>query len=123
MISPWIDLSCTNESYITNAKSDPVLTKKLSQDFAALYIGDHFITEVNPIERMYGQFPPTLIMVGSDEILIDDSKSIYNKIISQQVKVKLSIYENQTHVWILKNIHTEESKRAIKEIQNFILPD
>jgi len=123
LISPWIDLSCTNESYFTNANSDPVLTKKLSQDFAALYIGDHDLSEVNPIDKMFGQFPPTLIIVGSGEILIDDSKTIYNKIMSQQVKVKLSVYKNQSHVWLLKNIDTEESKQAIKEIRNFITSD
>jgi epsilon-lactone hydrolase len=120
LISPWIDLSCTNESYITNANSDPVLTKKLNQDLAYLYIGDYDLSEVNPIEKMFGQFPPTLTIVGSGEILIDDSKAIYNKIISQQPKTKLSIYNNQTHVWILKNIHTEESQRTIKEIDDFI---
>jgi acetyl esterase/lipase len=123
LISPWVDLSCTNDSYITNANSDPVLTKKLSQDCASLYIGDYDLSEVNPVETMFGQFPPTLILVGSGEILIDDSKSIYKKIMSQQVKAKLSIYDKQNHVWILKNIHTEESKRAIKEIQEFIIPD
>ena len=123
LFSPQVDLSCTNDSFVTNAKSDPVLTKKFVQDFSALYINGSDLSEVNPIKTMFGLFPPTLILVGSGEILLDDSKSIYKKIISQQVNAKLSIYENQTHVWILKNIHTEESKQAIKEMQDFISQD
>jgi acetyl esterase/lipase len=81
------------------------------------------LSEVNPIETMFGKFPPTLILVGSGEILIDDSKSIYKKIISQQDKTKLSIYDKQNHVWILKNIHTKESKQTMEEIKDFIIPD
>ena len=121
LFSPQVNLTCTNESYIANAQNDPVLTKKLVQDFSNLYVGKYKLTEANPIERMFGQFPPTLILVGKREILLDDSKSLYKKLVSQQVKTKLSIYENQNHVWILKNINnTEASKKAIKEIYDFI---
>ncbi len=123
LLSPQVDLTCTNESFITNAQSDPVLTKKLVQDFSNLYVGEYKLKEANPIETMFGQFPPTLILVGSGEILLDDSKSIYKKLVSQQVKTKLSIYENQNHVWILKNINTEASKKTIKEIYDFIWLD
>jgi len=63
--------------------------------------------------------PPTLVLVGSGEILSDDSKSIYNKIARQQTKTKLSIYDKQNHIWMLENIHTEASKTAMKEIQEF----
>jgi len=123
LISPLVDLSCTNDSYVTNAQSDPVLTKKFVQDSSSFYIGGYNLSEVNPIETMFGHFPSTLILVGSGEILLDDSKLIYKKIISQQVKAKLSIYDNQTHVWILTNIQTEESKQAIREIKDFITLD
>jgi len=32
LISPQVDLSFTNESFVTNAQSDPVLIKKFVQD-------------------------------------------------------------------------------------------
>ncbi|MGE5106498.1 MAG: alpha/beta hydrolase [Sphingobacteriales bacterium] len=120
MLSPWIDLACTNKSLIVNANLDPILTKEQLQNFVSLYINDKNLSEANPIETMYGPFPPTLIVVGSGEILLDDSKSVYTKIASQQAKVKLSIYDKQNHVWMLENIHTEASKKAIREIQEFI---
>nr|WP_294861086.1 alpha/beta hydrolase [uncultured Fluviicola sp.] len=123
LLSPQVDLSCSNESFITNAKSDPVLTQKFVQEYSNLYIGDSKLAEANPIETMFGQFPPTLILVGSGEVLLDDSRSIYQKLIRQQVNAKLSIYDNQHHVWMLKDIHTAASKRAIKEIYDFIWPD
>jgi epsilon-lactone hydrolase len=120
MLSPWIDLSCSNDSILANKDLDHILTKKALQDYASMYVDDHTLSEANPIENIYGKFPPTLILVSSGEILLDDSKSIYNKIASQQEKTKLSLYDNQQHVWILADIHAEASKKAIREIKEFI---
>lgn len=120
LLSPWIDLSCSNTSLLINAYFDPILTKKGLEYYASLYVKEHNLSEVNPIENISGPFPPTLILVGSREILLDDSKSIYYKLLGFQNKVKLSIYDNQNHVWMLENIHTEESKKTLKEIKWFI---
>lgn len=120
MLSPWIDLTCTKESIAVNADLDPIITKEELQEYVSLYVNGANLSDANPIETMYGQFPPTLILVGSGEILLDDSKSIYNKIASQQTKAKLSVYDKQNHVWMFENIHTEASKTAMKEIQEFI---
>ncbi len=120
MLSPWIDLACRNNSLIKNKDQDPVLTKQSLQNYTSMYIGNANLFDANPIETINEIFPPTLILVGSGEILLDDSKSIYNKIAGFQGEVKLTIYENQNHVWVLENIHLEESKKAIKEIKEFI---
>lgn len=120
MLSPWIDLRCSSNSITTNAATDPILTKEELQTDTLLYLGTGKLSEANPIETMFGDFPPTLILVGSGEILLDDSKLIYEKIAEKQPKTKLSIYDKQTHVWPLDNIHTTSSKKAIEEINNFI---
>jgi len=120
MLSPWVDLTCSNESFSINAPLDPVLTKKALQNYTSLYVNENNLSDANPIETLCGQFPPTLILVGSGEILLGDSKAIYDKIVSQQAKVKLSIYDKQNHVWMLDDIHTEASKKALREIKEFI---
>lgn len=120
LLSPWVDLSCTNESMLTNKDSDPILTQKALQDYASMYVDGNSLPEANPVENMHGKFPPTLILVGSTEILLDDSRSIYNKIAGQQEKTTLRIHDQQNHVWMLADIHSEESKRSLKEIREFI---
>lgn len=120
MLSPWIDLTCTNQSLTTNAAIDPIITKVQLEKFVSLYVNEKPVSVANPIETMYGAVPPTLIIVGSNEILLDDSKVIYSKISRQQTKVELSIYEGQNHVWMLEDINAEASKKALKEIQEFI---
>lgn len=120
LLSPWIDLACVNNSLIKNKDKDPVLTEQVLKNYALMYIGNANLSDANPAETVNEIFPPTLILVGSGEILLDDSKSIYNKIIGFQEKVELTIYENQNHVWMLETIHSKESKKAIKEIKEFI---
>ena len=120
VISPWVDLTCSNKSLVENAGRDPILTKKGLEDYASLYVNGGDLNEANPIENMKGPFPPTLILVGSDEILLDDSRAVYNKIADKQPKVKLSIYDKQPHVWILEDISTTEAKNTLREISEFI---
>ncbi|MDP4264944.1 MAG: alpha/beta hydrolase [Bacteroidota bacterium] len=120
MLSPWIDLNASNNSITSNAAIDPILTKEQLQLYTSLYLGSSKVSAANPIEIMAGNFPPTLILVGSREILVDDSKMAYSKISEKQPLTKLKVYDNQTHVWLLDDIQTEASKNAIKEIRNFI---
>ena len=120
MFSPWIDLTCSNESLTKNADNDPILTKKALLNYASLYASNDYLSDANPIEAKFEKYPPTLILVGSGEILLDDSKSIYNKIACVQEKVKFSIYDNLNHVWMLENIHTKESEKTLSEIKDFI---
>jgi epsilon-lactone hydrolase len=120
MLSPWIDLSLNNKSIIENADVDPILSKEQLEKFTALYLGNTKLSEANPIETIFEDFPPTLILLGSSEILLDDSKIAYATITEKQPNTKIKIYENQTHVWLLDYIDSEPSKNAIEEINNFI---
>lgn len=122
MISPWADLTCSHASHQYNAELDFVFGGKkiLLQGMASLYAAGNNTKEVSPIETILGTFPPTLILVGSTEVLLDDSKVVYEKVKSQQAHTKLSIYENQKHVWPFEDIYTDESQKALAEIQKFI---
>jgi epsilon-lactone hydrolase len=120
MLSPWVDLSCSSYSIINNADIDPILTDQQLQYYTSLYIGKTKLSVANPKETLFGDFPPTFILVGSNEILLDDSQKLYLKIIERQPLTKLSIYENQNHVWLLDNIKKESSQKAFTEIKNFI---
>ena len=124
MISPWVDLRNNGDSITKNKDIDPILTKESLDFFASLYIGNNKLSEANPIEALFGIFPPTLILVGSNEILLDDSRTMFSKIAAKQPLTKLSIYENQTHgLGLLDNIQNESSKRALEEIKEFMTID
>jgi epsilon-lactone hydrolase len=120
MLSPWIDLRNNSNSIVENAEIDTVLSKWSLDNYTRLYLNGTTLAESNPIENLFGQFPPTLILVGSSEILLDDSVLAYSTISENQPKTKLKIYDDVSHVWLLDNIKTEASKNAIEEMSKFI---
>jgi monoterpene epsilon-lactone hydrolase len=58
--------------------------------------------------------------LDTDEVLNDDSRNFYNYIKTIQPKSKLKEYAGQKHVWPVSNINSQESKEAIKDINQFI---
>ena len=120
VLSPWIDLRNNSDSMTTNKTIDPILSKEALDVFTSFYIDKNKLSEVNPIETLFGPFPPTLILVGTNEVLLDDSKMLYTKIVAEQPLTELTIYENETHVWLSHDVQSESSKKAIEQIQRFI---
>ena len=121
MISPWVDVRNNSHSITANSAIDPVLTKEILDFFASLYTGNNKLSAMNPIDTLFGAFPPTLILVGSNEILLDDSRMVFSKIAASQPVTQLTIYEDQAHVWLMADIHSKSSKKAINEIKNFMV--
>ena len=120
LISPWVDLECDNPSMEENARLDRSINKGMLQMFARAYTGSVPLEVSSPKKALLTQFPPVLIMVGTNEVLLDDSKHFYNDIKGIQRKSRLSIYDDQPHVWPKKDIYQEASRRALAEIADFI---
>lgn len=117
LISPWINLKCNTESYKTRQDLDLIKRQDLL-DYAAFYIGKK--EEFDPSELKFDIFPPTFILVGNNEILLDDAKNFYEYISAIQKNTKIKVYKNQTHVWLLTDINSHKSKEALVDIATFI---
>lgn len=114
MISPWLNLESNSNSYTKNASKDKILKKEDLLYASNLYAND--LGKANPAEINFKIFPETLILVGSDEIILDDSL-LFKK---QNNSVKIIEYANVGHVWPLTNIYSNESVKLINDIKNFI---
>jgi monoterpene epsilon-lactone hydrolase len=119
LMSPWIYLTCDTESYETRKLLDPILTKEKLVEYSNYYMGDHE-TEADPGQFKFKFFPPLLILVGSNEILHDDSKLFYEKIKNIQPEIQMKEYENQIHGWPLMDINSDAAKDALVTIKTFI---
>ena len=120
LISPWISLACNNPSYQENREKDPVLVAERVRNSAAAYIGDMPIEMASPENVLLTAFPPVVIVVGTNEILLDDSINFYNTVKKVQPNAALTIYENQNHVWPLANIDSEASQKVLNQVQTFL---
>lgn len=100
-ISPWVDLTASGESYVTNKDADPSLTEELLRFYAKCYADDVHAPEVSPLFAELDGLPPSLIFVGGDEILLDDSKRMHEKLLQSGCKSQLVIAPERWHAYVL----------------------
>lgn len=120
-ISPWSDLTATGQTYFLNEDKDPLLRGKYLKRLADSYVGDDSPLNpyISPAFASYDdRFPPTLIQAGSDEVLLDDSKLLYDAMKDGGVDVDIEIYPKMWHVFHIWQI--DESDKAITAIDEFI---
>jgi epsilon-lactone hydrolase len=101
-LSPWTDLALTGRSFTTNAGADP------RSPYAS---------------PLYGEpagLPPTIIQVGSDEVLRDDAVRMAERMRAAGCRVELEIWPRMPHVWHLFAPVMPEAHRAILRIGSFI---
>lgn len=101
LLSPWMDLAATGRSFLMLADTDPYLIPPFMQVAARHYLGK--VDPTTPLASpLYGNLhglPPMLIQVGSDEILLDDSIRLAQRISEAGGVVNLEVWQKMWHVW------------------------
>ncbi|MCR5632878.1 MAG: alpha/beta hydrolase [Eubacterium sp.] len=121
-MSPWTDLTLSGSSYKYNYDIDPVFGNERSElIFENPYVGDADPKDprISPLFGDFYGFPPMLIQVGTDEMLLSDSISVAEKAKSAGVKVRLSVYPGMFHVFQMAGTIMDESKQAWAEVKRF----
>ena len=103
-LSPWTDLTASGKSYQENKNKDPSITLKRLDFFADLYTKDRKDPLVSPLFADLTGMPPSLIIVGGDEIMLDDAVSLHEKLLTSGSESKLIVGENLWHAYILYNL-------------------
>jgi monoterpene epsilon-lactone hydrolase len=120
-LSPWTDLALTGASLSLNARADPMLNVEDTRLFAACYLAgtDPRSPDASPLYGDPAGLPPTLIHVGSDEILLDDSVRMADRLRAGGRHVELEIWPRMPHVWHLFGPVLPEARQAIAHIGAF----
>ncbi len=81
VMSPWTDLAYTGESHRTNREADPFIRADLIRPTVDRYLRDvHPRTPLaSPLFAELHGLPPTLVHVGSTEVLLDDSRRLVSR--------------------------------------------
>jgi acetyl esterase/lipase len=121
-ISPWADMTCSNESYKTRAEADPMVGSGGIGDMARLYLQgtDPKNPLASPNFASLKSLPPLLIHVGRDEVLLDDSIKLDQKAKADGVDSTLEIWEDMIHVWHAFHPMLPEGKQAIERVGAFL---
>lgn len=121
LFSPWTDMSCSGNSYELNKEKDPTITLEYVQCVRSAYAGedaDFTNPELSPLFADLSNMPPTLVQVGSLEVLKDDSEKLAKKITKAGGFARLEIYQGGWHVFQLAPV--PKASKAIEAVKAFI---
>jgi epsilon-lactone hydrolase len=120
-LSPWTDLALTGASLSTNQKSDPMLSVADARLFAECYLAgaDPRNPYASPLYGNPAGLPPTLIHVGSDEILHDDAVRMAQTLRAAGCRAEIEVWPRMPHVWHLFAPALPEAMQAIANIGTF----
>lgn len=121
-VSPWADLSHSGQSIRDNAQADPMLPLDMLTGPASLYARDLDLKDprISPVFEDFTDFPPLQLIVGSTEILLDDSRRIAQQARSAGVAVELDIWHNMPHAFTVMSQFLPEARQAIDSMAGFV---
>ena len=128
-LSPWADLTFSGSSIIHNARSDPFMSDiEFIAICAELYLQG--VPSADPLASPaladLGDLPPTLVHVGSSDMLLDDSRRIVDGIRATGGKARLDIWKDMPHVWQRLASYIPEASASLDAIGQFMrvaIPD
>lgn len=122
-MSAWTDLSLSSESYERNYTIDPLFgNSKDNMLYKCSYIGKENPENpyLSPLFGDYRGFPPMMMQVGTDEVLLDDTLNTAKKARENGVDVKCSVYDGMFHVFQMGIDLIAESRMAWTEVAEFM---
>ena len=100
-ISPWTDLTGSGKSYEENREIDPSMSPELLQFYAKCYTDDPADPLCSPLFGDLTGFPPSLLFVGGDEVMLDDTRLLHEKLVKSGCRSKLIVAPERWHAYVL----------------------
>ena len=121
-ISPWTDLALTGPSLKSNARADPMMDVTRLPELAGCYLAgaDARHPYASPLYGNGSGLPPTLIQVGSDEILRDDAVRMAERLKATGCDAEIEIWPRMPHAWHLYARILPEGRDAIARAGQFV---
>lgn len=120
-LSPWVDLAGTGASLTSGLIDDPLVSAAAIGGMATMYAGENLLDPL--VSPLYGDLhglPPLLILVGTREVLLDDSRRFEAKARMAGVEVTYFEGDDLIHVWPVLTSDALESIDALALIGEFV---
>ncbi len=122
LMSPFLDLTLSSESLRFNRKHDALLSIEALEAGIDYYLGNRIATDnpqVSPLFDDLSGLPPTLVQVGSKEILLDDAKRFRDQAKQAGVDVEFKLYTGMWHNFQMFSAWFDQAKHALADISEF----
>ena len=121
LMSPWTDMTASGASLTERADLDPMLTPEYIKAVTKAYAPgqDLRFPELSPLFGNFTDFPPTLIQVGTHEILYSDSVRLRDALREAGVDCHLEVWKDMWHVFQM--FPTKKAASAMEQMGRFLL--
>ncbi|MDQ1051068.1 alpha/beta hydrolase [Streptomyces sp. V4I2] len=119
-ISPWCDLEIANETMVTNAGTDKILSKQLLEFFRDAWIGGTGIeftdTRINLNRADLSGLPPTLVSWGTYEVLAGEDEEFAARVKDAGIDTATVVVPGGQHSYVYGAGRIPEVDAAIAQI-------
>lgn len=122
LMAPWVDLTGDSPSIASVGKKDVILSEVMLSSSARMYAHTYALDQayISPIYGQLSGFPQTLIQVGTKDMLLNDSRALFEKLKKLSTEASYEEWKGAMHVWQFFTYFLPESKKAIKRIGEFV---
>ena len=122
LLSPWLDLRVSAGSYAANAATDPMFSKESADVAAELYLQgfDPAHPLASPLLAPIAAFPPTLISVGTGEVLYDDARQFHARLQAIGAETTLSAVPDMEHVAVIRGLSMPGAPETFAAVAAFV---
>jgi acetyl esterase/lipase len=121
----WFDMEVKGESAESNYGKDHLFTKEWILNIAGMVLGENGDRKdpyINPLYADLKGLPPVYLQAGDVELLLDDSTRLEKLAKKAGVDVKLDIFPNMQHTWLMAAGRAPEADDAIDRYVKWVKP-
>ena len=121
-MSPVTDHTKSGESMRTKVDLDPMVHPTSSTAYSNMYLGggDPKAPLASPLFADLKGLPPLLILVGTWEVLLDDSTRFAERAKAAGVPVEIEVWDEMIHIWPYFAALLPEARQAIDRMGAFV---
>lgn len=125
LLSPWLDLENTGGSHESNFDAESFIGGDVLHRISRALLPneadrrDWRVSPYHASDELLRQLPPTLIQVGTAEVLLDDSVGFSGRMAAAGGTVELQRFVDQGHV-VAMWTGIPEARRALSEISSWV---
>ncbi len=122
LLSPWVDVSPEGERFAGREAEDPILHPVILRSTAGLYLAgaDPLDPRVSPIFGQLTGLPPTVLQVGTAEILLEQSRTLAAALTAAGVEVSFSEWPELVHAAALYASLIPEGEQVVAQAGSFL---
>ncbi|AZS37256.1 Monoterpene epsilon-lactone hydrolase [Microbacterium lemovicicum] len=123
LVSPWTDLTLSGSSMTEKDAADPLLHRPYLDELAAAYLAGGVGRReplVSPLFADLRGLPPTLVQVGTDEVLLDDAVRLVRAAGAAGAAATLQTWPGMIHAFPLWNGGLPAGREALAEMGRFV---